>query len=218
MTPKFCRKCGKPLSEGTVFCPHCGTKCVTISAPEQPASGAAAHISGKTILLFLRKNLLLVILAAIVLIGALSIAVYFSGRCAVDGCQRKAEYGRYCTQHVCLAAGCNNRRISGSNYCRTHTPATPYAQLDLTFSDIEIDHNSSYTVATGTVTNTGSHTYSFVQVRGAFEDRSGTVVDTDWTYAVGSEGLRSGESTQFRLSVDRNFDITDCTVSIIDYK
>ena len=86
MTPKFCRKCGKPLSEGAVFCPNCGTKCVAISVSEQSAPSATASVSGKTVLLFLRKNLLLVILAAIVLIGALSIAVYFSGRCAVDGC------------------------------------------------------------------------------------------------------------------------------------
>ena len=85
------------------------------------------------------------------------------------------------------------------------------------FSDIKIEHNSSYTVCTGKVTNNGKKTYTFVEVKGAFKNSSGTVLDTDWTYAVGSEGLAPGESASFRLSVDKDRSISKCSVTLLDY-
>lgn len=77
--------------------------------------------------------------------------------------------------------------------------------------------NSGYTTLEGTITNSGSKTYRYVQVKGSFKDKDGVVVDTDWTYAVGSEGLSPGESKTFRLSVKKNYSIKDCSLSIIDY-
>ena len=41
------------------------------------------------------------------------------------------------------------------------------------------------------------------------------VVDTDWTYAVGAEGLAPGESSTFRMSVDRDYSIRDCSVTLM---
>ena len=58
---------------------------------------------------------------------------------------------------------------------------------------------------------------TFVKVKGTFEDSSGTVVDTDWTYVVGSEGLAPGETKSYRLSVPKDYTIRSCTVSILDY-
>lgn len=82
--------------------------------------------------------------------------------------------------------------------------------------NVSVTSNSSYTICTGTVTNNGEKSYDFVEVKGSFKDSSGTVLDTDWTYAVGSEGLDPGESTIFRLSVQKNSKITDCSVSFMD--
>lgn len=82
--------------------------------------------------------------------------------------------------------------------------------------NVSVTSNSSYTIFTGTVTNNGEKSYDFVEVKGSFKDSSGTVLDTDWTYAVGSEGLDPGESTTFRLSVQKNSKITDCSVSFMD--
>ncbi len=87
----------------------------------------------------------------------------------------------------------------------------------LKFSNLQVSSNSSYTICTGTVTNNGSKTYKFVQIKGSFKDSSGTVLDTDSTYAVGSEGLAPGESKTFRMSVDKNYKISTCSVSIYDY-
>jgi hypothetical protein len=93
---------------------------------------------------------------------------------------------------------------------------SPYLVLNIT--TIPIFSNSSYTICTGSVKNTGKKTYNYIQVKGAFKDSSGNVVDTDWTYAAGSEGLAPGESTTFRLSVSKNRSITSCTVTLMDYK
>ena len=80
-----------------------------------------------------------------------------------------------------------------------------------------ISSNTSYTILEGTIKNNGSKTYRYVQVKGSFKDANGNVVDTDWTYAVGSEGLAPGESKTFRLSVPKNSGIKSCSLSIIDY-
>lgn len=87
----------------------------------------------------------------------------------------------------------------------------------LKFSNIELENNSSYTVCTGSITNRGTQTYYFVKIKGSFTDYSGTVIDTDWTYAVGSEGLAPGETKTFRMSVEKDHDIRKCNIKIIDY-
>lgn len=90
-----------------------------------------------------------------------------------------------------------------------------YSVLDIT--DLKLEGNSSYDVCTGKVKNTGEKTYYFIEVKGAFKDKSGNVLDTDWTYVVGSEGLEPGESSSFRLSVDRDYNIENCSVEVLDY-
>jgi hypothetical protein len=66
----------------------------------------------------------------------------------------------------------------------------------------------------GSVQNNGKKTYKYVKVRGAFIDRTGKTIDTDWTYAVGSEGLRPGEKSSFRMSVPvfSNFMMAEATI------
>ena len=88
---------------------------------------------------------------------------------------------------------------------------------DLKITADSCSTNSSYTICTGSVKNNGTKTYSFIEVMGAFKGSNGNVIATDWTYAAGSEGLAPGESTTFRLSVDKNYDIKSCSVSLLDY-
>ena len=88
---------------------------------------------------------------------------------------------------------------------------------DLQFSNVSIEHNSVYTVCTGKITNTGSRTFTFVKKKGKFSNYSG-IVDTDWTYAVGSEGIEPGETVTFRMSVDKDYSITWCDVSVMDFR
>ena len=99
----------------------------------------------------------------------------------------------------------------------TYSPSYESAYTALNFSNIYVSSNSSYTICTGKITNNGKKTYKFVQIKGSFKNSSGKVVDTDSTYAVGNEGLAPGESKTFRMSVDKNYDIKSCSVSIYDY-
>lgn len=135
--------------------------------------------------------------------------------------------GHYCSTHTCNVTGCTEpikksyySLSSGDNkYCETHQ--TQYDKAvstsNLEFSDIKIEHNSSYTVCTGKVTNYGLATYKFVTIKGSFVNSSGSTCDTDSTYAVGSEGLAPGESTTFRMSIPRDRNVKDCKISITDY-
>lgn len=87
----------------------------------------------------------------------------------------------------------------------------------LQVSDLKVSYDSSYTICTGSVKNAGKKTYKFIEVKGSFKNSSGTVLDTDSTYVVGSEGLSPGESSTFRMSIPKNYDVTSCSVSVYDY-
>lgn len=80
-----------------------------------------------------------------------------------------------------------------------------------------VSHDSGYTICTGSVKNTGNKTYTYIEVKGSFKNSAGNVIDTDWTYAAGSEGLGPNESTTFRLSVPKDLDIKSCSVSLLDF-
>ena len=91
-------------------------------------------------------------------------------------------------------------------------------KYNLVISNVKISHNSLYTECTGTISvrSISDYTYRYIKIKGAFQNSYGKVIDTDWTYAIGSEGLSPGESKSFRMSVPKSTSITDCTVTIID--
>ncbi len=106
--------------------------------------------------------------------------------------------------------------IRGGSITASFSTSYETVSTALKISNVIVTSNSLYTICTGTITNSGKRSYDYVKVKGAFKDLSGNVIDTDWTYAVGSEGLDPGESTTFRLSVPKNRSITDCTVTFMD--
>ena len=123
---------------------------------------------------------------------------------------RKLQEGNYEYEK----GGYMSKSDSDSSYSSSSYESA-YTALEIT---TELCYSSgSYTVCRGKVTNNGEKTYKFVEVKGSFKDSSGTVLDTDSTYAVGSEGLEPGESSSFRLSVDKDSKIYYCSVSLLDY-
>lgn len=60
-----------------------------------------------------------------------------------------------------------------------------------------IERSSNGARMTGSVTNEGTATVNFVRVDIRWMDLQGNVIDTDNTYAVGSESLRPGDTSQF---------------------
>ena len=104
---------------------------------------------------------------------------------------------------------------SDSSYSSDYNYESGYSVLKITLNSVT--SNSGYTICTGSVKNNGTKTYKFIKVKGSFKDSNGNVIDTDWTYAAGTEGLAPGESTTFRLSVTKNLKIDSCSVSLLDF-
>lgn len=234
----FCRKCGAPLDEGATRCPVCdfdvsGEEPVPSDdlpaldeepAPsdDQPAPASAPAPASPS--RAPRPMVLIVAIVVMVAVAAVALFMFMSSRCAAEGCMEEAAYGHYCISHVCLEGSCESQRGRSGPYCYYHQSQRDKAEAeaaanparDLSISNVSISSSSSYVNASGTVTNRGNRTYTFIKVKGSFKNRSGEVVDTDWTYACGSEGLAPGETTSFQMSVPKKGNITTCSATILD--
>ena len=221
-----CKKCGAELDESVKFCGQCGTPVGAEDVlHEAKDSDLKTKLVQKVIKVLKNKKVTKVLVAvlAVLVVGIIISAVVDSGRCDYGSCKNAAaEDSDYCFNHKCNLCDEAKTPLS-AKYCYLHYTTQEKEEShnvnsDLTFSNISVSHNSSYTVVTGSVTNKGSHTYKYVKIKGAFKNSSGTVLDTDWTYAVGSEGLGKGETTTFRMSVKKNVSIRNCSITITDYK
>lgn len=79
-------------------------------------------------------------------------------------------------------------------------PTSTPPQVDLELANIDCTASYGYATIKGSVKNTGDVAVNFVTVELRWLDGNGEVVDTGWTYAVGSEHLRPGESSTFEDS------------------
>lgn len=213
-----------------MVCPRCG-KSLAVSVPPQehkaerePAGSGSTDIIRRFKGDPQKKWIAVIAAVSVVLIAVIFLAVS-KGRCQESGCSNKAVAGSdYCYSHKCVVPSCSSRQLDYSTYCYVHYKIydddadTSYVSpSQLRISNVTLSSNSSYTIAEGSITNTSNSTVKFVKIKGAFETRAGTVVDTDWTYAVGNEGLAPGESCKWHMSVSKDRSITQCSVSIIDF-
>ena len=233
----YCRKCGSQMPDDAARCDNCGTQRIvevaalaadsatnnTQAAGDEPLQNGTGNlqIQLSETLQSKNKRVLVSVLIAIALL-VLILPKLAGKRCALDGCDKKTDGGRYCFSHACMVDGCGNAKSYYSIYCYYHTPVDESllhnAEDDLYISSVYIDQGYSYTEVTGKVTNNGDYTYEFVQLKGVFQDSRGNVIDTDWTYLVGSEGIAPGETVTFKMYVDRNFSIQKCKVTVIDWQ
>lgn len=217
-----CPECQQDVSDRAPVCPHCGFPLESEKKIE-PETTIAQKITAQ-----IPRKTIWIVLAVVAVIGIIFFSISNANRCEVSGCNNtKVSNGQFCAKHTCVELGCYNRKNADSSYCYWHesnyeraNDTSSYESADevLKISDVKVSSNSSYTICTGIIENKGVKTYTFVQVKGSFKDSSGNVVDTDWTYAAGSEGLSPGETTTFRMSVDKNYKITSCSVTLLDYK
>lgn len=77
--------------------------------------------------------------------------------------------------------------------------------LVLENKSLKASADSDYAYYYGTVRNKGSVTHSFIKVTVTLYDEYGNVVNTDYGYAVGDEGLAPGEAKQFDIMVANNY-------------
>ena len=223
---RFCKYCGTQISETDSKCPNCGKELgysVANETQEKANLVRTRDIRHK----FGKYPNPLMGAALIVVCIVIAIIGINSGKCKASGCSNKKVSGSdYCYSHKCAVSSCNNSRFSYSNYCYSHyllydddanTGTNQVYSSELKISNIKLSSNSSYTVAEGTITNNSDQTVSYVEIKGSFKTSYGEVVDTDWTYAVGSEGLAPGESCKWRMSVSKDSSIKNCTVTILDF-
>jgi len=233
---RFCTVCGKALTESAPVRSEPQADVVQ-NEPETKKNVAAdiwSKVSSAVNSLFDKLNLpakaRIPVLAGVPLAVAAVVIIIIaaaSGNCDYGSCKNKAVAGSdYCFDHKCAITGCDSPVYSYSNYCFSHyllydddaSSSNDYVySSQLKISNVRVYSSSNYTYAEGTITNTSDTTVSFVEIKGAFENSYGTVVDTDWTYAVGSEGLAPGESCKWKLSVDKDYSIVDCSISILDF-
>lgn len=233
---KICPSCGKnlnplkrsqpaPQPDSGSSVHESGSGPVSVSSTRSQSS-ATEIIAQKAGGLFsgTKKHILFGTAAAAVLL--LVIMAVFTGRCRSEGCKnRKAPGSDYCYNHKCDVNGCRKERFAASNFCYEHYKVydedaeaeknSAYSWL-LNISDVLVYSEYGFTYAEGTLTNNNDTTVKYIKLKGAFKTRTGTVVDTDWTYAVGSEGLEPGESCKWKMSVTKDSSITDCDVTVLD--
>jgi hypothetical protein len=143
------------------------------------------------------------------LLCIVTILVVLIAMFAFTGCNSTETYSEAIQQYNSSHSS-SSSSSSGSSGLSASALVTVYCSV----SNVKVTSNSSYTICTGTVKNISTkYTFRYVKVKGSFLSSNGTVLDTDWTYAVGSEGLDPGESTTFRMSVTKNSSIKSCKVT-----
>jgi hypothetical protein len=88
--------------------------------------------------------------------------------------------------------------------------------IQITESDAYRD--GDYIYCTGTVSNISNSSHSYVKVRITYYDGNGSVLTTDWTYVVGSEGIRAGENQQFEIMTKVNGILDRYKVEVQDFQ
>lgn len=103
---------------------------------------------------------------------------------------------------------------SSGNYNQT---VSEYLGLELNVTSIK--KSGSYTYVYCSVKNISAEygvatMYRYIKVKAVFYDYRGNIIDTDWTYAIDSSWLYSGETKQFYYMV-RDTSVKSATLSII---
>lgn len=222
---RFCKYCGAKVEDTAAICPACGKEIRNGSQTKESGPPVSSlRTSVNKIVGGSRRWIYIGAGAAGILL--LIVLVLLSGKCKSSGCRnRKAPGSNFCYNHKCDVPDCRKERLASSNYCYEHylkydlededTSSGAYS-WELKISDVKVYSEYSFTFAEGSLTNNSSSTVKYVKLKGSFKSRLGTVIDTDWTYAVGSEGLAPGETCKWKMSVAKDYDITDCDVTILD--
>ena len=66
--------------------------------------------------------------------------------------------------------------------------------------EVKNEETRHYITLHGKVRNNGEHPIDFVKIVVEWQDSRGTILETDYTYAVGSESLRPGQAKSWRIT------------------
>ena len=159
----------------------------------------ALNLKLKSIKLLARKSF--TVLSVVLIILCVSLSVW--GFVDANEQDQGSSYGG-----SSYGSGYNNYYSSGVD-----------KSIGLSLKVDSIKTSSNYTYVYCTVTNVSSKyvatRYRYVKVKAQFKNYSGSIVDTDWTYAVDSTWLEPGESKTFYYMV-QNTNIKSATLTFVD--
>lgn len=72
-------------------------------------------------------------------------------------------------------------------------------KLNIEFEDVKVHSSGNYMYCEGKIRNTGSQILDFIKVKVEWLDINGTIIDTDYTYAISDEGLKPNEAKSFKI-------------------
>ena len=203
-----CPECGREnISDSAKYCPNCGYPIASQKQPQHIPQTSYPRNAHRT-----NRTPFIIVICCLALVSGI---VYTSTRCEIDGCfnaKSSSSSRGYCSYHQ----NAIDRAAAYNNY-NTYSQASRKDSGDLKISDVRVTTNSVSTYCTGTISNDGDDTFKFVQVKGAFKNWDGDVIETGNNYAVGAEGLAPGESTSFTIYCDKNSNVCTCDVTIYDY-
>lgn len=215
---RYCKYCGAQISDQDTTCPIC-KKYVGVPIDRrgsQTSVGKAKKI----------HKAIVIGAVAFILVVAEWVALLNAGKCHAENCKNKSVDGsKYCYSHKCTFPGCSEAKYMYSNYCYEHfllyDDDAKKITSNMTASDIKVDfswtRDYGYITCEGSVKNNGDVTISDVKVKIIFKNSSGDVIDTDWTYAVGSEGLAPGESCKWSSMTKDDSRIRTAYVTVLDF-
>lgn len=132
-------------------------------------------------------------------------------------CERSGATKQYLGYYLC--DDCYSDIITAQyeqEYNKEKTESEVKSNLKINLSSVY--HEGDYIYVEGSLTNNSEKTVKYVKVKLSYLDKNGNVVDTDDTYACGSEGLAPGESTKFdAMQKDTGKEFKSVSVSIYDF-
>ena len=186
----YCINCGKMIDDDSVFCIHCGTEVKVRTIIQEKAGSENKQITTKS-----KKRIAFVCLLIMIAVIATVIVIVVSGKSRNNGSADSPS------------------NSSSTDYEMSHET---YCLLYLDVSDVKVKHDGNYTYVSGKLNNNGSYSIKYVKVKAVCKDYSGGIVDTDWTYAVGSTWLEPGECVSFEMMIkDTDYKIKTADVSVV---
>lgn len=111
-------------------------------------------------------------------------------------------------------SGCQDK-VSVKGVSENTTQTKDKVDLELKLDNVEI--LGSHVVLKANIKNTGDVAVKYVKVKGVIYDADNNVMTTETTYAVGSDGLETGERKIFKMYTDYESGIYYAEVEVIDY-
>lgn len=115
-----------------------------------------------------------------------------------------------------LLVGCTVPYMESPPQTPSETPR-PKVSLEIINKETHYAQTTDYIIAEADLYNKGDVTVYFVKVKVEMLDENKNVIDTEWTYAVGGEGIKPGAKAHFDMMFENLEGTESRTISVMDF-